>query len=100
MTSFAQMVAADRRLLILKALAAAAEYTAARRLLIAFLSSWGRRVSSDVVAGDLAWLAEQGLVELRNAGEESIGKLTDRGLDVAEGRANCPGVRRPAPGED
>lgn len=99
MTSYAQMVAADRRLLILKGLKAAAEYTAARTLLVSFLGAFGRKVSADVVAGDLAWLAEQGLAEYTEAGDETIAVLTQRGLDVAEGRATCPGVRRPKPGE-
>lgn len=99
MTNYAQMLAADRRLLILKALAAAAQYTAPRRLLAAYLSSWGRKVSADVVSGDLAWLEEQGLLKVSDAESEPIGTITERGLDVAAGRAACPGVRRPGPDE-
>lgn len=97
--TYAESVAADRRLLILKALRAANGYTASGMLLRAFLSSFGREVSSDLIAGELAWLAEMSLISLRAEAGQHIATITSRGLDVCQGVAQTPGVRRPEPGE-
>ncbi len=96
--SYPAAVAADRRLLILQALRQAHRYTAAARLLRSFLDSLGRPVSGDLLAHELAWLAEMGLIALEG-GAEAVATLLPRGLDVAEGRTVVPGVRRPEPGE-
>ncbi|ARO88167.1 hypothetical protein EBAPG3_010475 [Nitrosospira lacus] len=96
--TYSESVAADRRLLILRALRESHEYTAAARLLRVFLGSFGRPVSADLVESELAWLAEQGLVTIR-AGGETIATLTPRGADAANGLTRVPGVRRPEPGE-
>lgn len=53
--------------------------------------------SADQVASELAWLAEQGLVNLRASRELSNASITQRGLDVAEGRLRVPGVARLRP---
>jgi len=97
--SYPEIVAADRRLLILKALDNAAGYRAPARLLSAFLDSFGQKVSADQMAGELAWLEEQGLVDLQQTEGETIATLKPRGADIAAGRARHPGVRRPAIGE-
>lgn len=97
--SYTDAVTEDRRLLILRALSQANGYTASARLLNSFLKSFGQNVSHDLVVGELAWLAEQRLVELRLETSESIATLTVRGLDVVSGAAKVPGVRRPMPGE-
>ena len=97
--SYAESVTADRRLLLLQALSRAHKYTAAARLLRAFLDSLGRPVSVDLVESDLAWLAEIGLITTLSMGAETVATLLPRGLDVAEGRTVVPGVRRPEPGE-
>ncbi|MBP6582960.1 MAG: hypothetical protein KA204_05780, partial [Chromatiaceae bacterium] len=55
-------------------------------------------VSFDAVRGDLAWLAEQGLV-LVTGGEIPVATLTVRGEDVARGRSQVPGVARKLPGD-
>ena len=47
---------------------------------------------------DVAWLEEQGLVSREDLGGIIVVKITQRGLDVAEGRAIVPGVKRPGPG--
>lgn len=97
--SYTDTVAADRRLLILRALLAAADYTASAMLLRAFLESLGRAVSGDLLAGEIAWLEEQSLVARREEGGQAIVSLAPRGADVARGLARVPGVRRPEPGE-
>lgn len=93
--SFKDMVIEDRRYLILKALNAAAGYSAAVGLLQAFLDSFGQKVSSDLLEGDLAWLAEQGLIEIEKPDGVTIAKLKARGADIAEGRSVYPGIRKP-----
>ena len=104
--SYPAAIAADRRLLLLRALSQAHRYTAAARLLRSFLDSLGRPVGSDLLQHELAWLAEMGLIALDRSAAcpepaegETIATLLPRGLDVAEGRTVVPGVRRPEPGE-
>lgn len=92
--SYADSVAADRRLMMLRALAVSG-YGANETLVGLFLDSMGHAVSLDVLRGELTWLTEQGLIERVDAAV----KLTRRGADVVDGRATYPGVRRPQPGE-
>jgi hypothetical protein len=94
---FDQFQTADRRLVILKGLEAAAQYRANLLLLRRYCDAVGHVVSSDRIAADMAWLAEQGLVELDATGPVHVATLTARGLDVATGRAEVPGVQRPQP---
>lgn len=93
--SYSEIVQADRRLMILRALAETAGYGANRTLIQRFLDSEGHIVSRDLIDADIAWLAELGLITLR---DDAV-LLTARGGDVAAGRATVPGVRRPQPGE-
>lgn len=97
---FDQYQTEDRRLVLLRALEHAAQYTANNYLLRSYCEAVGHTVSSDRLQGDLAWLAEQGLIELRTEKQISVASLTERGLDVATGRAQVPGVKRPEPGAD
>jgi len=50
------------------------------------------------VRTDLAWLAEQGLLQTATTGDVTMATLLTRGVDVAAGRAVVPGVKRPLPG--
>lgn len=88
----------DRRLVLLRALEHAAQYRANDFLLRRYCEAVGHTVSSDRLAADLAWLAEQGLLVLADAQGVRVATLTVRGLDVAAGRAHVPGVQRPQPG--
>lgn len=98
MTSYEQHFTEDRRLSILKLLAAAPEYTANEFLLQSALANHGHSVALDRVRTDLAWLKEQDLLDISKVGEMTIAKLSSRGGDVAAGRSTVPGVKRPAPG--
>lgn len=82
------------RRMLLESLERERGYTAPEILLQASLESHGMVVGVDRVRTELAWLAEQGLVE-RN---DEVAMLTQRGVDVALGRADVPGVRRRPPG--
>lgn len=62
----------------------------------------GYVVSMDLLRTDAAWLAEQGLLRTDAAWlDEQVPAvaLTERGADVAQGRAQVPGLARPQPGE-
>lgn len=99
--NFEAFQTADRRLVILRALKAAAEYRANTLLLRTYCDTVGHTVSADRIAGDVAWLAEQELVKASQSGGIggiTVAQLTERGLDVADGRTQVPGVARPRPG--
>ena len=95
--NFATFQQSDRRLVILKGLEAAAQYRANALLLRRYCDAVGHVVSADTIDTDLAWLAEQGLVALAPGVDIAVATLTERGLDVATGRAVVPGVQRPQP---
>jgi len=97
--SLSQLLNEDRRLVILRLLAQDPGYQLNVYVLRPALQSMGHTVSHDRVETDLSWLAEQGLVTIGKASDVTVGKLTARGADVAEGRATVPGVKRPEPGE-
>ncbi len=95
--SYPATVCADRRLCVLQILDGAADYSAHPGLLRAALPPLGHHPSMDMLRGDLAWLAEQGLVAITDASGASVARLTEQGEDVARGRALLPGVARPHP---
>lgn len=97
--SYAQRVTEDRRLVLLRLLAGAPGYAANSSILHGLLGDFAHRAPRDVVAGDLDWLAEQGLLGLEALAVPGlrIATLTSRGLDVAEGSAQVSGVARPSP---
>jgi hypothetical protein len=98
MTTFAEFQTQDRRLVVLRGLAAAVQYRANSYILRRFAEQVGHAVSSDRLDADLAWLAEADLLSLdKPAPDVTVATLTPRGLDVAEGRADHPGVARPRP---
>lgn len=88
----------DRRLVILRALAVCAQYRTNAFLLRRYCDQVGHVVSADTITTDIAWLTEQRLVVSAAVGEVLVATLTERGLDVADGRARVPGVKQPMPG--
>lgn len=87
----------DRRLAVLRFLAEDKGYALNTSVLQDALCAIGHCVSRDEVETQAAWLAEQGLVEVAQVGPVTVVKLLARGVDVAEGRAKQPGVKRPLP---
>lgn len=87
----------DRRLVILRVLADSTAYQSNEFLLESMLDDMGHSVSNDRLRGDLAWLAEQELITKQAVAGVTIAKLTTRGFDVARGRSQTPGVKRPRP---
>lgn len=94
--SYADNIAAARRLAILLGLYFAPGYTLNRAVLRHQVEMTGYVTSADLMGAECAWLSEIGLVELL---ELDAVRLTDRGEDIALGRSQTPGVRRPSPGE-
>lgn len=96
--NFADLETEDRRLVTLRLLAESNAYAVNIYLLQTALGQMGHSVSLDRLHTDIDWLEEQGLATTSGVAGVTIITLTQRGLDVAEGRAHCTGVKRPAPG--
>lgn len=96
MSKYANYLSEDRRLVILRVLVEMPTYRANSSVLHAVLGEWGHEPSRDQVKSELRWLEEQQLVTLDDIGGGSVllAKLTERGVDVAEGRARVDGVKR------
>lgn len=95
MTKYAQYLAEDRRLVILHILSEMPAYRANSSVIYSLLSSWGHEPSRDQVKSDLRWLEEQLLLTAEEVGSVLLATLSERGADVAAGRALVPGVKRP-----
>lgn len=92
---YAQVVQEERRLHVLRLLAATKpNYQANSTTLRDGLAQLGHTASRDQMHTELAWLAEIGLCTLETPGSVVIVTLTARGLDVAEGTSTVPGVKR------
>jgi len=100
LNSFERLLNEDRRLVILRLLMEDPGYRLNSHVLRPALDAMGHTVSHDKLAVDLAWLTEQGLVTVLPAPGVLVATLTQRGSDVALGRATVPGVKRPEPGSD
>lgn len=100
--ALSQLLVADRRLCILRFLSEDRDYTLNESLIQDVLDLVGHAVTRDLIRTDLAWLKEQGLVTIRHempgTKELLVATLTERGGDVATGRASVPGIKRPGPG--
>ena len=95
--NFVEALQQDRRLAILRFLSEAPGYSANESLLADALRGIGHNPPRDQIRTDLAWLGEQGLIELEEIADIRIAKVRERGVDVAAGRATVPGVKRPSP---
>ncbi|WP_298438022.1 ArsR family transcriptional regulator [Geobacter sp.] len=95
--SFRELVIADIRLVILRALEQDLGYSHNESILHSVLEKFGHKCSRDQVRTELAWLQEQGLVTLETVADIFVATITQRGADVATGRTVVPGVKRPNP---
>lgn len=95
----AQVKQEDRRFLILKALESENDYTISDMVLRLLLKDFGHTLSIDAIRADIAWLEELELVTTEMVSTTTVVKITGRGVDVAEGAAVVPGIRRRRPGE-
>ncbi len=97
MSSYSDLIVANRRLALLSLLNAANAYTLHEVDLKKALSSRGQAASTDLVRADLQWLHEQGLVLAKQPDGIWLATLTARGGDVQQGLSVVPGVARPEP---
>ncbi|MCL2524568.1 MAG: ArsR family transcriptional regulator [Betaproteobacteria bacterium] len=95
MADFTDFLRADRRLVMLRTLAEMPGYAANSSILAGALDKLGHAATRDAVKADLRWLAEVGLVTIEEAGSVLVATLSDRGQDVAEGKARVDGVAKP-----
>jgi hypothetical protein len=96
--NYASVVDGDIRLSILLILLHSGAYEHNQYVIRTALTlpKHAHHISMDKLRTELAWLSEQGLVTLAQ-GDVWAAKLTARGMDVANGIAQQPGVKRPEP---
>ena len=86
------------RLTLLRLLGELPSYRANSTVLMLGAQQMGFDPTRAQVRTQLEWLREQGLVTTAEPTDALVvATLTERGLDVAEGRGKTPGVARPAP---
>lgn len=95
MTHFAEFLREDIRLVILRLLSEMVTYRANSSVLTMALDNYGHTLSRDQVKTELYWLAEQSALTLSDVGPVLVATLTERGQDIAAGRARVPGIKRP-----
>lgn len=95
MTEYADFLRQDYRLVILRLLVEMTGYRANSSVLTMALDNYGHTLSRDQVKTELHWLAEQGTLTLADVGPVLVATLTERGQDIAAGRARIPGIKRP-----
>jgi hypothetical protein len=94
---YLSLLAADIRLVILRALAEDPGYTMNESVLQTVLGVFGHTCSRDRVRTELRWLEEQGLISNQEVATVLVARLSARGADVASGAARVDGVKRPSP---
>lgn len=85
----------DVRLVCLRVLAEMPAYRSNSSVISNLLDKFGHAVTRDQAKTELRWLEEQGLVTVEDTGSVLVVTLTERGQDVASGRATVDGVARP-----
>lgn len=95
--SFAEHIAADCRLIILRALAEETDHQLNETILVAVLERFGHRKSRDYVRTQLRRLADLDAVRLTEAGSILVATLRQAGLDHVQRRALIEGVGVPSP---
>lgn len=88
----------DMRLVILRILAELPAYRANSSILVKALERFGFTPTRDSVKTEILWLHEQGFVNAEDIGPVLVATLTERGADIASGRARAGGISRPSAG--
>ena len=90
--------AANQRIIALQALEQDSAWELSTQMLQRALEHFGHALSAVAVDGLVDWLTERDLVTVRElAGGLRVARLTQAGLDVAQGRQRVTGVDRPLP---
>jgi hypothetical protein len=95
--SFADLLAEDRRLVILRCLDGADYHVLNEHVLQTALAHLGHQVGRDVLRADLSWLEAHLLVKAEVVADGALwlAHLRNAGEEVARGRTH-PGIKRPA----
>ena len=98
--SFDQHIREHARLILLKEMAAQANFSLMDDLAQPLLDSFGISKSRDWIRNEYRWLMDEVCaVTLMQAGTSVIARITPRGLDHVAGRVILEGVKRPSPKE-
>lgn len=97
MTDYADTLRRHARLAILRFLEDAPNYTSNVSMLAGELPRIGIGFTRDQVAGECAWLQEQGLVTLTEPMGFTVVAATLRGIEIAQGIARHPEIEKPKP---
>lgn len=90
--------AANQRIIALQALEQDSAWELSTQMLQRALEHFGHALSAVAVDGLVDWLTERDLVTVRElTGGLRVAKLTQAGLDAAQGRQRVTGVDRPLP---
>lgn len=95
MNTYTDYLRHDIRLVLLRLLADMPGYRANSSVLNTALDHYGHSASRDQTKTELHWLAEQHAITLTDIGPILVATLTERGQDIAAGRARVPGIQRP-----
>ncbi|NMY40544.1 ArsR family transcriptional regulator [Pseudomonas sp. WS 5013] len=94
---FADYLRQDQRLVVLRILSELPQFRSNSSVMANLLGEFGHHPSRDQVKTELVWLGEQNLIKVEDIGSVLVVTLTERGADVAAGRASVPGVSKPRP---
>lgn len=94
---FADYLRQDQRLVVLRILSELPQFRSNSSVMANLLGEYGHHPSRDQVKTELVWLGEQNLIKVEDIGSVLVVTLTERGADVAAGRASVPGVSKPRP---
>lgn len=98
MTGIKDLMRADARLAVLRALAADRGYSLNHRILRTVVDQLAAiTLDDDEIKGHLGWLEDRGAVTVEHVPPFTIARLTDYGLDLARGHATLDGISRPSP---
>lgn len=94
--SYHAVLQEDQRLVIVRSLRDM-NGAANESILQTVLQGYGHSISRDKVKTEIRWLEEQGMLTTQSLNGILVCKITQRGLDVAQGHAQVDGIKRPAP---
>lgn len=93
---FKDVFAEQQRIIMIQAMEQDSDYSLNDQLLQKVLEMFGHSISIDRIDSHLRFLEDCDVVTIENLGHGMlVAKLTQRGCDVARGRARVDGVDRP-----
>ncbi|OBS10800.1 VpaChn25_0724 family phage protein [Acidihalobacter prosperus] len=97
MSRYADLVAEDRRLVLLQALTESPDYALRETVLLRLLEGERLAIGQDGLREELRWLADCGALTIEYHDGIQAARITARGADIAAGRTRVEGIARPRP---